>query len=190
MPNSAQVAAALYGAWRLLRGDPGGLTFFDQSHEGFYRSFFAAVLVAPGYVILILIHLAGIETQAGGLRILTVETIAYVISWTAFPLLMFRITDAIGRSHAYIVFVVAFNWSKVIQMLIFLPVSAITFAGFLPEVVAGLLNVTATIGILAYQWYITRTSLDISGFAAVGLVVLDVIIGVIITAVSDGMITR
>lgn len=189
MPTGAQIAAALYGAWRLLRLDRGGLSFFEQTPEGFYRSFYAALLVAPGYVILITIHLAGIESQAGSLRILAVESIAYVISWTAFPLLMYRIADAIGRSSSYIVFIVAFNWSKVIHMVIFLPVSVITFSGILPTALSGLLNVTATIAILAYQWFVTRTALDIGGFAAVGLVLLDVIIGIIITAVSDGMIS-
>lgn len=189
MPNSAQIAAALYGAWRLLRLDRGGLAFFEQTPEGFYRSFYAALLVAPGYIILILIHLADVETQASGLRILTVETIAYVISWTAFPLIMFRVTDAIGRGNAYIVFVVAFNWSKVIHMLIFLPIAAISFGGLLPDGFMTFLSVVASIGILAYQWFVTRTALDISGMGATGLVLLDVIIGIVIKSVSDGMIT-
>ena len=189
MPNSVQIAAALYGAWRLLLMDRNGLSFFEQTPEGFYRSFYAALLVAPGYLILVLIHLADLETQAGGLRILTVETISYVISWTAYPLIMFRITDAIGRSGGYIAFVVAFNWSKVIHMLIFLPVAVISFTGLLPEALALLLSFAATVGILVYQWFITRTALDIGGFPATGLVVLDLLIGIVIKSVSDGMIT-
>ena len=189
MPTGVQIAAALYGAWRLLRMDRNGLSYFEQTPEGFYRSFYAALLVAPGYLILVLIHLADLETQAGGLRIITVEIIAYVISWTAYPLIMFRIADAIGRSSGYITFVVAFNWSKMIHMLIFLPIAAISFTGLLPEALSLLLSFAATIGILVYQWFITRTALDIGGGAATGLVVLDVIIGIVIKFISDGLIT-
>ena len=189
MPSSVQIAAALYGAWRLLRGDRGGMSYFERTPEGFYRSFFAAALVAPGYAILIAIHLAGIETPASGLRIFAVEAIAFVISWTAYPLIMFRVADAIGRETKYVDFIVAYNWSKVLQMAIYLPVSAITFAGILPETISVLLNITASIGILVYQWFITRTALEVAGIVAVGLVVLDLIIGIVIKSVSDGMIT-
>ena len=100
------------------------------------------------------------------MRIFAVETIAYVISWTAYPLIMFRVTDAIGRETKYVDFIVAYNWSKVLQMAIYLPVSAITFAGVLPETLSVLLNITASIGILIYQWFITRTALEVAGLAA------------------------
>ncbi len=189
MPTGVQIAAAIYGAWRLLRGDRGAYSYFEQTPEGFYRSFFAAVLVAPGYLILLLIHLAGIETQAGALRILAVETIAYVITWTAYPLLMFRVADAMGRANAYIVFVVALNWSKVLHLAILLPVGLITFGGFLPEAWIGILNLLAFISIFVYQWFITRTALDTTGFAALGLVLLDVIIRVFVKSIANGMIT-
>ena len=189
IPRSAEVAAAIYGAWRLLRLDPGGMQFFERTPDGFWKSFFAAAIVAPGYLILVLLHLSDMDATAGPFRIFLVQSIAFVISWTAFPLLMHQITQMIDRQEAYIGYIVALNWSKVIQMGIYLPVSVLTFSDILPSALAALINLVASLGILAYQWFVTRTALDITGFAAVGVVLLDLIIGIFITAVADGMIS-
>ena len=51
MPDREEVLGALYGAYRLARIDPAGMTYFNLSFEGFWRSFFAAVLVAPAYAV-------------------------------------------------------------------------------------------------------------------------------------------
>ena len=56
MVTSREVVAALYGAYRLARFDPSGLALFDATIAGFSRSFFAAVLVAPVYLVLLLIR--------------------------------------------------------------------------------------------------------------------------------------
>ena len=42
--------------------------------------------------------------------------------------------------------------------------------------------------LLAYQWVVTRTALDITPRAATGLVVLDFIIGVILSVLAAGML--
>ena len=47
MPDHDSVIRSIYGAWRLALLDPSGLNWFDVSIEGFWRSFFAAAIVAP-----------------------------------------------------------------------------------------------------------------------------------------------
>ena len=47
MPDRQEVLSALYGAYRLAWFDVSGMTFLNLTVEGFWRSFFAAVLVAP-----------------------------------------------------------------------------------------------------------------------------------------------
>jgi len=188
MPDGREVAASVYGAWRLLRLDTGGLNFFDASVEGFWKSFYAAAIVAPGYIILVAIHLAEAEPAAGPLRIVLVQSIAYVISWVAFPLLIYYLCEAIGRQNRFLLYIVAFNWAKVIQMGIYLPITALTGTDVLPQQVAGLINFGVTLLILAYEWYITRHALEVSGFGAVGIVALDLMLSVLITVVADGMV--
>ena len=58
MPPKQEIVASLYGAWRLMRLDPTGMTYFNLSADGFWRSFFAAVIVAPAYVLFVVVGLA------------------------------------------------------------------------------------------------------------------------------------
>ena len=188
MPSFGNIVYGVYGAWRLARLDSGGMTYFDQTVEGFWRSFFAAALVAPGYIILVFADLAAHDSDAGVLRILLVHVCAYILSWTVYPVAVHPICAAINRQGAFIGFIVAFNWAKVIQMAAYLPVIAITTAEILPGGTVAALNGFIYIVLLAYQWFVTRTALDIRPFAAVAFVGLDLLIGIIINAMALGMI--
>ena len=47
IPSPLEIAYGIYGAWRLARLDVTGMEVFDRTVAGFWKSFFAAVLVAP-----------------------------------------------------------------------------------------------------------------------------------------------
>ena len=54
MPTAwLEVRLALIGALQLARGDRGGLSCFDRSLDGFWRSFRAAFISYPLYLILL-----------------------------------------------------------------------------------------------------------------------------------------
>ena len=44
MPSMADTKRALEGAWLIARRDPGAMSRFDLTVEGFWASFFAAVV--------------------------------------------------------------------------------------------------------------------------------------------------
>ena len=72
-----EVQLALAGCLRLARGDRGGLACFDRSIDGFWRSFRAAVISYPLYLMLLAMRVSVAEwQQSGGWRIVTVETMA------------------------------------------------------------------------------------------------------------------
>src|SRR3954447_13476183 len=89
VPAWTEVQLAVGGALRLACGDRRGLGFFDTSIDGFWRSFRAAAICYPLYLVLVTFRVAAPEwTRAGIPDILIVETIGYVISWVGFPLLI------------------------------------------------------------------------------------------------------
>lgn len=188
IPTVREIVYSLYGAWRLARVDRGGLTYFDASVAGFWKSFFAAALVAPGYLVLVLLDPAAGESAAGFLRIAVIHILTYSLSWTVYPVLVHPICQAMGREPAYIGFIVAFNWIKVIQMAAYIPVVAIVAGEILPKGPSDLLNTAVYVLLLAYQWFVTRAALDVRPLAAAGLVVLDFVIGVIISVLALGML--
>ena len=175
IPSPIEIAYSLYGAWRLARLDVTGMELFDRSVAGFWKSFFAAVLVAPAYLAMVLIELGGMTVAAGPLAIFIVQSLVYVIVWLAYPLIMFYLTDQIGRAEKYIGFVVALNWASVIQMLAFMPVIFFNVAEVLPNAILGLVTLGLFLAILFYQGFVTRTALDISG---VGTVLPGEVLGV------------
>lgn len=188
IPNVREIVFGLYGAWRLARLDRGGLVYFDRSAEGFWKSFFAAALIAPAYLVLVAIDLSERGTSAGALRLLIVHVSAYSLGWTVYPIITRAICQAIGRDSAYITFIIAFNWSQVIQMIVYLPVVILGVLGLIPEGLSAWLHVLVYSVVLAYQWFVTRTALDITPFAAVGFVALDLTLSIVIQGMTDGML--
>ena len=65
------------GALRLAQMDRGGLAFFDRSVAGFWRSFYAAALVLPIYILTLLL-IDRMPTDVGAWAL---EGIAYAVSW-------------------------------------------------------------------------------------------------------------
>ncbi len=188
MPTYREIVYGIYGAWRLARLDAGAMSYFERTPAGFWKSFFAAVIVAPGFAIIIGYELFQIEIEAGVIRVVLVEILAYLLGWVAFPVLVHQICEAIGKREAYIGYIVAFNWSKVIQMAVFLPAIALIATGVLPEESGSLLRWVVSILILSYEWFVTRTALGVTAMGAVGFVALDLVIDLIVRGITIGML--
>jgi len=191
MITAAEIARGVQGAWRLARLDPGGMDEFDKTVEGFWRSFWAAGVLAPVYLFMMSMDFTTIDDQSSPVRFVAIETIALVIAWVAFPLLMFHVTKLIDREANYIGYVVAYNWSHLIQMLIILPVQVLSPIGPSGEIAGGaaFLLLVATIMILFYVGYIAKTALKISGPMAAGIVAIDYGLTLFINAIKLSMLT-
>lgn len=169
MPNFSEIAGALYGAYRLARLDPQGMRHFDLSIGGFWRSFFAAILMAPFFALLILLQ-AGEDhfAEAAG-----AEFAGYFVGWAAFPLVMATFAHAFNLGRSYIAFMVAYNWSQLVVMAVLLPATAAAVLLPMPPALAGLALLTVMAAALAYLWFIARTALEISAPLAAAVVVLE-----------------
>ena len=184
MISAREVVFALSGAVRLARMDPGGLGHFDTSIAGFWRSFYAAVVVAPAYVLLIVFEAALRPVGAGPARWALVEAITYVIEWTAYPLAMVTIARWLARSDNYIRYIVAYNWANVLGIAVFMPVAAITV---LNPTLVGLLHM-AMVAVFVYQWYVARIALKITGGETVMLMVFNFVLSFFVSTVAGLML--
>jgi len=188
MPSLRDIVYGLYGAWRLARLDRGGVVYLDRSVAGFWKSFFAAALVAPAYIALVAVDLNERAVSADALRLIVVHASAYSLGWTVYPLVTRAICQAIGRDDAYVGFIVAFNWCQVIQVAVYLPAVALGASGVLPGTSAAWLHVFVYALVLAYEWFVVRVTLDVRPFAAAGFVGLDLMLGILITGIADSLI--
>jgi len=183
-----EVQLALAGCLRLARGDRGGLACFDRSIDGFWRSFRAAVISYPLYLMLLAMRVSVAEwQQSGGWRIVTVETIGYVVAWVAFPLLMLNVVRWIGRAHRFFDFMVPYNWCQVPQSALFVLVGLVSAGGVLSTQASEAMDLAAAIATLLYEWFIARVALDTSGVVAIFVVLLDLVLGVFISRITGGL---
>lgn len=183
-----EVQLALAGSLRLARGDRGGLACFDRSLDGFWRSFRAAVIAYPLYLVLLVMRVTVAEWQgSGGWRIVAVETIGYVIAWVAFPLLMLTVTRWIGRGHRFFDFMVPYNWCQVPQSALFVLVGLESDSGMLGTQASEAIDIVAAIATLVYEWYIARVALETTGSAAAFVVLVDLVLGVVISRVVGSL---
>jgi hypothetical protein len=190
MSNAAWAEAwlALFGTLRLARGDRGGLTCFDRSLDGFWRSFRAAAITYPLYLMLLTMRVSVAEWQrSGGWRIIIVETIGYVIAWVAFPLIMLEVTRWIGRANRFFNFMVPYNWCQVPQSALFVLIGIATESRILGARAGESLDIIAAIATLVYEWYIARVALEVAGSIAVFVVLVDLVLGVFISHIAGGL---
>ena len=164
------------GALRLAQMDRTGLEYFDRSVHGFWRSFYAAALVLPIYAVTLLA--IGKVSSDPGLWML--EAVGYAVGWLAFPCLMLTLADLMDRRQRYFDFMVPYLWAAVPQNFLLCGMTLLSVSGVLPDDVGSLLRLTAFFCVLAYKWYIARVGLEVTGGAAVGVVVVDIALDLLI----------
>jgi hypothetical protein len=179
---------AIGGALKLARGDARGLGFFDASLDGFWRSFRAAAICYPLYLVLLAFRVTEGQWAASGVAsIIAVESIAYVISWTAFPLLMLPLCRALGRENRFLAFMVAYNWCQIPQTALFLIVGLDIATGILPGTAGDVAGLAAAAAVLVYEWYIARVALAIPGTHATLVVLVDLVLGTVLSRVAENL---
>jgi hypothetical protein len=181
MPSYDEVVRSLYGAYLLARADRSGMAHFDLSVDGFWRSFFAAVLALPGYVIIVAGEVAlGAEAESGAGMILA-RGVVYVVGWIAFPVAALVLCRLLGLGSNYVALIIAANWATVLQIYAF--VAALLGSQILPGPIAGLVNIAIMVAIFAYLWFVIRTSLQTTGAIAVLFLLVDLLLTVTIDMV-------
>jgi hypothetical protein len=184
----AELRWALVGCLRLARGDRGGLDCFDRSLDGFWRSFLSAFLAYPCFLILLTMRVSLDDWNAvGGLPIVLIETIGYVVLWVAFPLVMLSVLRWIGREDRFFDFMVPYNWCQLPQGVLFVCVGVEAMTGALSDTVSQAIEIAAFIAVLVYEWFIARVALETSGAAAAMIVLVDVVLLELVTRTAGSL---
>jgi hypothetical protein len=187
-PAVAEAWLALTGALRLARGDPSGMACFDVSEAGFWRSFRAGVLCFPLYLVLLNFPIEIGEPAAVDVAsMFAVETIHYIISWVAFPLLMLPLVDRLRRGDRYFGFMVAYNWCQVPQTVAFTAVALLGAVGLLAADGVVIADLIVGLTALVYEWYVSRVALAVSGPQAALVIIADVGLAFVLGHISSAL---
>ena len=179
-----EVRAALTGVVELAKGDIVGLGYFENTPRTLARSFWAALIVAPPWVLLL--ALQDQTTTAGALRTITVQAIEYALLWTAFPVILYEILARAGGAERFCLYVSIRNWASVIETPAMLFAAA--FAIAVPYDAAQIVPLFVMVAVFAYEWFLARVGLGVGIGTAAGVAALDFLLSVTIQITADMML--
>ena len=180
-----EIVNSLYGSLRLAWGDKNGINYFNTSHLGFWRSFTAAIIVAPIFVLLLNVRYAVSNNDINFFRFVSIYAIAYVIGWVAFPIIINYVTDVLGHGAKFVRYIVIYNWASVLQNLIYLPFAILVEAQLIDGTAATIIGLCLLGLVFLYTAFITKTALEVSNGIAAAIIVFDLILSVIISATTQ-----
>lgn len=188
MITAAELSRSVYGAWLLARFDARGVMFFENTTEAFWRSFWAAGVVLPGYGVLLALRSVGTNIGVSAPTAFIVHCFTYVMVWIAFPFAMFYLARLFDREQWYCRYIAAYNWSVVLQVALVLAVSLVAASGLIPLTAGGVLIRICQLAIMIYQGFIAHVALQATLPGAVGIVLLDFVLSRIIYSWSDALL--
>ena len=188
IPSLHEVSSGLYGAWRLARLDTRAMTWFDTGPDGTARSFWAAIICFPGFVALMALRVSPADWASSGVaHILLVESIGYVVGWTAYPLAALTFCRAFGIGGGGYDFVTAYNWSQILETILFVIVAAIGALHLVSDDAVSIVSLIVLVLVLLYEWFIARVATRAGGMAAAALVLIDLVLGGGLSRITQGL---
>jgi hypothetical protein len=179
MPSGQEILNSIFGAYRLARLDGSGLRWFTISLPGFWHSFFAALLVAPPFALIVALRFEP-EIMASE-NYWLIEGVSYVLGWLVFPVIMVPVCWALSLGNHYFTYITVYNWSAIVQVSVILPIVILDTSGFLPPALSTFVGLLVTGALLFYQWFIARTALQALPALALTVVVVDLLLGLTVT---------
>ncbi len=172
MPLTSEMIKALFGTLYLAKFNVEGFKYIPSTSESFFRSFVAALITLPFFLILITLRFDALEINVNGYRYLCLELCSYAISWLAFPLLMDHMSWQIKRETKFFKFIIAHNWSLVIQNVIYSITIFLGYIGILTDTLTRSLILLILMWTFAFTWFIAKNGLNVSVFTAISVVLV------------------
>ncbi|WP_417518191.1 hypothetical protein [Minwuia sp.] len=179
LPTRTEIANGLNGTLLLARRDPAGVGWLDGSVDGFWKSFFAAVLLAPFYALMLWIARYADMPDADLGSVFLIELASYAGAWFFWPMIASELCRFLDQGFDARRYIVACNWSEVWIMLIRLPIVTLGVVGLLGGGIYSTLTLIALIVVLAYRYVIAKETLPANAAVAWGFAFADFLAGML-----------
>jgi len=178
MLDTREIERALAGTIKLMKRDSAGLYRFDRTTEGFWRSFWAILLVLPAFVLQVAGQwqfFAAHRPQAvpDHTWLLINECAALVAYWLLFPAAVLVIARLVGRETRFYAYITAANWSSVITTAVLAAPMALYLAGWATPAHAVIFTFAFVVLMAHFRWYLAKTALEVSGGVAALIVAIE-----------------
>ena len=191
MPSLDEILNSLLGSYYLALRNTDGYRFFNNTAEGFWRSFTAIILLAPLIFILSQMELE-LQVQLAAERNETINPsidygrliLVVILEWLAYPVVMVFVARALDLSHRYAGYIIAYNWSSVLITAAFAVPMLLFWIGIAGPSATIALWFILFLPVFYYRWFIAVTALDTASPIAIGLVVLEFALSLVIASTT------
>lgn len=178
--SMAEATTAIHGAIRLFLRDRSGVNYFPSDGFALIKSFWAAVIVLPGWFLLDYITESGVWLDAPFIPALIMELAGYSMMWTVWPLFMLMVVKYLNLDHRYNLYIIAQNWMAVPAVLFYLvAIGGAAMLGMSAGTVY-FIGFVSQIWILFYHFFIVRVTLQVSPFQAVIMVLANFFLNIML----------
>lgn len=177
------VSSGLTAALRLARGRADGATLVADDAGATASSFWAILFCVPSVIARVLIAWIGEAPPTDAGHQIALELITFVLGWLVFVELTHLFARVTGVMPRWRRFIIVWNWCNVIE-------GVLVILGIVPGLLGAPLLVDETCQVITIgwalwlEWYAARVALGITGPAAVGLVIMDQAIGIILGTIA------
>jgi hypothetical protein len=171
--SSGDIIRGVWAAWRLARRDTGGMAMFDISPDGAAKSFAAAALAFPLYMIVQAL-LLGDRWPLLLLPVpLIVQILGFAAAWALMPAALTWILPWLDRGRRLPEAIVAYNWAALLIMIAQFVRIILDAVGLLPGTLGIVVAIAVAAACYLYEGFVLRTALEVDVPIAAGLVVFD-----------------
>jgi hypothetical protein len=189
------IANGLTGSWKLLKGEPDGMRSFDQTLNGFCKSFWVLGLIGVPVLIGVLLERKLLMMQKGidpsdfpEVLFFISQIGAYIATWFGFPLILAAIARWIGLDRHFVPFIVARNWTSIIGIAPYFVASVLFLFELITVRTFGMLSLLSLGFNLFYGFRVARIAAAAPISVAIGLVVLDLLVTLFFAVLGDRMV--
>ena len=178
--SMAEAKSAIYGAFRLFLRDGAGANYLRSDGPALLKSFWAAVIVLPGWFLLDYFTQSGVWLNVPLFPGLVMELAGYSMIWTVWPLFMLMVVKFLDLDDRYNLYIVAQNWMAVPSVILYLvaiggatilqlSAGTVYFVGFVSQ-----------IWVLFYHFFVVRVTLQVSVLMAIGFVLANFFLNIML----------
>jgi hypothetical protein len=183
MSSVSTVASGLSAALRLARGRADGVVLVPDDRKTIVRSFWSIALCLPSVICRLLMSWADTGIPADAAHLAAREVVVFVLGWLVFVEVTHRLAPVIGRAERWGRFIAVWNWCNVVEGLLVI-VGGIPGTIGAPAMVDQACELVTIGWALWLEWYATRLAFGVGHLTAVGLVLLDQSIGIMLASIA------
>jgi hypothetical protein len=183
MSSVSTVTLGLHAALRLARGRADGVVLVPGDRNTIIRSFWSIALCLPSVIGSLLMSWTDTGVPADAAHLIGREIIVFVVGWLVFVEVTHRLAPMLGRAERWGRFIAVWNWCNVVEGLLVI-VGGIPGTLGAPAIIDQACDLIAIGWALWLEWYATRLAFGVAPLAAVGLVLLDQSIGIMLASLA------